>query len=1044
MADFHFHARPAPAPKTAFADAPNRRVKLLWTLALALLLGLALLVFVELAHAGGPAHVAGASYFDAAVQGQSLAWAGGNILYYTDRGDLSSQLPAHDADAFVAEAFSRWTAVPTAALSATQAGQLAEDVNATNVTGYPDGTYTIPADIQPTATDKPVGVVYDADGAVTSALLGQGAGDAAYCFSNAVFGGPDAYSTDGHLAHALVVLNGVCASSAASLPDVKYRLVRIVGRVLGLDWSQLNNHVITRHPAPTNDDYAGFPLMHNFDPPGCAPISRCLPDPDSLKMDDRAAISRLYPVTPSNLAQFPGKQVSAATTGRIHGSVYFSDAAGNPTQPMTGVNVIARRIDTPGQPSGRYAASSVSGFAYAAIIGNIVNGYTNAAGQRYDRFGSNDAALEGFFDLAGLEIPPGAETAQYQLSVEGLDNYSTSVGPYAPWQVALSGTFDPLIVTVTRGGDVAQNIVMRDSAIPQNEIGIGSTYNTPSSLPRGGDWVGWLSGETTAHFFQINALANRTLSVELTALDEHSATVQNKILPVAGMWALTDGSGAPAPAGTPSAFNTSSVGVTRLDSLISQDGIYRIAIADQRGDARPDFRYHARVLYAHTVAPLRAGLEGGTPLTIRGLGFRPGMTATVGGVSAKVLAVSANQVTLGTPVLSKDGTGTIVVSDPATGSFTTMTNALTLGAHSTDSLQLLSTGNPSTAAGTETANPVRVRVTSADGLPVEGATIAWDGGPGTVLGACSMMRTCTVLSDENGEAWTHVTVMSAGTNTITATLAPASYTPPKSVQATVLGATSTLDIGLSPQYQRVPVGATLDMTLTARVVGSGAPIKNKTVTFQFTHGSGTLTPASATTNASGYASTTLHIDNASGDTDVVACVSPGNTVCKTFEIYSVLAANLRLQPVAGSGQMIAAGQPFSPLTLRVTDAATPPNPVRGAAVLFDCTWLRPAHDDGQNNNGESSSGHHTMPVVLGVTKTTVVSDAEGVVSLVPSPGSLRGTLEADVKVTAGTTARMDVKLESAWPAGTTAASNPLPNQVRRFPIAMENRNVRQE
>ena len=266
MADFHFHTRTAPPARVTLSAAPDRGFKLLWTFALLVLLGLAVILFVELAHAGGPAHVAGASYFDASVKGQPLVWAEGKVRYYTDRGDLSAQLPAASADAFVADAFSRWTSVSTAALAVQhkmRAHQLSEDVNAANVTGYPDGTYTIPADIQPTATDKPIAIVYDADGAVTNALLGQGAGDSAYCFSNSVFGGTDAYSTDGHLAHALVVINGVCAATASSLPDLKYRLVRSLGRAR----SRLvatQQHVVTRHPVPTTDDYAGFPLMHNF------------------------------------------------------------------------------------------------------------------------------------------------------------------------------------------------------------------------------------------------------------------------------------------------------------------------------------------------------------------------------------------------------------------------------------------------------------------------------------------------------------------------------------------------------------------------------------------------------------------------------------------------------------------------------------------------------------------------------------------------------------------------------------------------------------
>ena len=57
----------------------------------------------------------------------------------------------------------------------------------------------MPADVQPDATTTPVAVVYDADGAVTDALMGTGA--STDCFTNAAFGGDDAFTPDGHFAH---------------------------------------------------------------------------------------------------------------------------------------------------------------------------------------------------------------------------------------------------------------------------------------------------------------------------------------------------------------------------------------------------------------------------------------------------------------------------------------------------------------------------------------------------------------------------------------------------------------------------------------------------------------------------------------------------------------------------------------------------------------------------------------------------------------------------------------------------------------------------
>jgi hypothetical protein len=168
------------------------------------------LALVPAALAGGPKYVSGASYFDPSVKGVPITWLSIPISYYTDQGSLSPILPNSVADAYVADAFSRWTAVQTAALAINQSGHLAEDVNGTNVTRDAMGNISMPVDIQPTAVSKPIAVVYDADGAVTDALLGTGAGSSSMCFSNATYGGPDAFTTGGNFAHALVVINGIC------------------------------------------------------------------------------------------------------------------------------------------------------------------------------------------------------------------------------------------------------------------------------------------------------------------------------------------------------------------------------------------------------------------------------------------------------------------------------------------------------------------------------------------------------------------------------------------------------------------------------------------------------------------------------------------------------------------------------------------------------------------------------------------------------------------------------------------------------------------
>src|SRR5437879_2064584 len=292
---------------------PPRKIGALTFLAI---LTLAPVVFVSQLRGGGALYVAGVSGFDPNAEGKPITWANGAIVYFTDQGDAGPMLPQLTANAFVADALSRWTSVSTAALTATRGGALAEDVNGTNVTNSVDGI-ALPLDIQASATNKPLAIVYDNDGQVTDALLGIGASDPSLCATNSVTGGADRFSTDAHIIHALILINGRCAQNASDLPLLKYHLIRVLGRTLGLDWSQANNNVRTGIPFPSSEDVAGFPLMHPLEPFCNLAITNCIANADQLRMDDRAAVSRLYPVTAQNISGFSGKQLLSSNSIRI-------------------------------------------------------------------------------------------------------------------------------------------------------------------------------------------------------------------------------------------------------------------------------------------------------------------------------------------------------------------------------------------------------------------------------------------------------------------------------------------------------------------------------------------------------------------------------------------------------------------------------------------------------------------------------------------------------------------------------------------------------
>src|SRR5579859_3390982 len=514
-----------------------------------------ILAFALFSRGGGPKDIAGTSYFDPSMTGHPLAWPAGAITYYTDRGDLSPILPNTSANSFVAGAFTQWTSVTTAALASAAGGSLAEDVNGTNVIRNADGSISMPLDIQPLAIATPIGVVYDSDGSVTDALIGAGAGGASQCFFNAVTGGADNYGSLATYQHALIVINGQCAQQSSQLTDVDYRLVRVIGGILGLGWSQLNVNVQTGSPHPTADDYAGFPVMHFTDPWNCVPITLCYSNPYQLSADDTAAVSRIYPVTSQNQSGFPGKQIFSATTARIHGSVYFTDTHGNRTQPMQGVNVVARWIDPgTGQPSRRYAASSVSGFLFSGNEGNPITGLEDALASHFPNGDRTTPGVEGFFDLAGLQLLSGT-SAQYQLTVEALDPYwSAQVGSYSPGPVSPSGSSLPIMVTVSAGSNVTQDLLLNNSGQPLAEA--ASSWTSPAAPPSGGDWISSLNSWGNTDYFLLPAQANRTLSIAVTALDDSGRASELKAQPVIGMWAASDPEGTSPPAFTPSPFNT--------------------------------------------------------------------------------------------------------------------------------------------------------------------------------------------------------------------------------------------------------------------------------------------------------------------------------------------------------------------------------------------------------------------------------------------------------------------------------------------------------
>ncbi len=964
---------------------------------------IACLVFFlsQWAVAGGPLNVAGVSYYQSGLSGTPITWANGRVIYYTDQGDLSTLLPMAAADQFIADAFERWTPIATAAVKADRGGVLDEDVNGINV-ALVNGVLSLPNDVQ-ASSSKPLAIVYDADGKVTDALLGQGAGAPDMCSTNSLFAEPDKIGTDAHIAHALIIINGNCATTPAQLTILKYRLVRAIGHVLGLDYSQLNENVV--YGTPGVDDFAGIPVMHPL--ALLCTEANCVPNADIPRMDDRAAISRLYPVTSVNVADFPAKTVFKDSTGRVYGAVRFPASGGMTGQGMQGVNVVARMVDpVAGQVSRSWAASSVSGFLFRGSAGNPLTGYTDALGRRLDRSGSDDVSLEGFFDLAGLEIPSGYSSVTYELSMEpvnALYTYSAAVGPYRTGQVTPSGSAAAVRVEVTRGGEVLQDITVQGGASERQDAYEPSSFASPAQIPAGGEWVASLSGYGDADYWTFPAKANRTFTLDVTALDANGAATDTKAQPVLGLWywnALEDEA-----AMWESYFNSLITGTTRLQAEIARDGNYKLGAVDYRGDGRPDYRYRARLLYGDSLTPNRASVNGNTLVTINGLGFSSNLQIQVAGATVTPVSVTATQMTFRTPAL-QDATYSISIVDTVTGARSDMTHVLHVG--SADArLLLLGGSNPQVPVGTQAPNPFRVQVVDGiTGVPVSGATVNFTAPSTAAIVGCGQ-TTCPVVSDQSGVASVYVLIKAAGPSVIQATLPTGGSTA-----VTINGVAATLELTLDHPSIYIASGSSASLQVAATVVANGIAVPGRGVNFFLNSGTATIAPMSSTTDSRGVATTTVSVANLTREVNISACVAPENAPCRTLIIFTVATSSLSLQKVSGDQQVITVGQSFASVSVKVLDSGG--NAVSGAAVEFHTDVYKAQNEAVRIVKGESVTWQQEEPVVLATSTVTKYTDASGVATL-PIDASQNQPVQVMVLARAGNSTVM-LSMSSSWDA----------------------------
>ena len=961
-----------------------------------------LLLLPAAVRAGGPKYVAGASFFNTGVLGQPIHWAGGQVNYYVDQGPLNSAISNQQATAMVDAAAALWSAVPTAGVALTDRGQLNEDVNGANIvvsgTNFAVANEQIsqvgqiaqPADVTPSATGYPVGVIFDQDGSVIDALFGTGASQPTSCQHNGVWVWMDNINPDATIAHGIILLNGLCATNSNLIEMMTYQIERAFGRILNLDSSQVNPTALADE-IPGGTD--GWPIMDALSGV-CGPAGgNCVPDPSILHYDDIAALNRLYPITAQNLASFPGKELTAANTVSIHGTVTFRTGYG-----MQGGNVVARPLDANGNPLYQYAVTFVSGGYFNGNHGNPVTGWTDANGNLLTTWGSNDPSMQGYFYLSGIPLPPGVTTANYQVTFESINPLyilTDSVGPYIDGQVTPSGTLQAISMPgMSAGSSQTLTVTVADSATGGYQDAIG-TQASPRPMPSSGLWCGRLSQVGQSDWFSFPVRGSRTFTVVTQALDETGAPTESKAMPAIGVWDAFDPAGATAIGAGPG-MNGFATGETWLRVSSIADDMVRIGIADQRGDGRPDYTYNGWVLYADTVQPTHMPASGG-PIVIHGMGFRLADTVLVGGQPAVVTSISPNEITAIAPPAATGVTGSVDVEVddlPLFYAAAIVSAGVSYDSGTGDALTLLTA--PSNTVSIGTPIPFTVTALEPDLSPAGGVTVIYTVTSGTASLACGK-PVCSVTATGDGRATINVTAVDATWSIVTASLTNGS-----SLQAQFAGGTPPLLASLTPQLS-LAAGATFSWTIQALVLKSGVPLTGQSVAWQMP-GSGivSLGSTAAITDQTGIATEILTVGPLTEGQQVsaTACLN-GTNQCIAFNAFGSRPEYSILEAVSGTAQSLSLAATPSQITLRLLD--TDGNPMAGGSVaLFQAlyAWSPPCATHEVCAQGE----------LMATQSATATSAIDGTVAF--TPASLPGVATNLVGLAAaGDTAAVSVAVE---------------------------------
>jgi hypothetical protein len=229
-------------------------------------------------------------------------------------------------------------------------------------------------------------------------------------------------------------------------------------------------------------------------------------------------------------------------------------------------------------------------------------------------------------------------------------------------------------------------------------------------------------------------------------------------------------------------------------------------------------------------------------------------------------------------------------------------------------------------AGSALADSLGVRVRDARGHPVVGATVTW-----SVLRGGGTVSPAQATTNADGVArarWT-LGMRVDSIQSVVAETAPGLRLQFNAAAGVPVGAALT---AVSGNGQTGAVGTVLPEPLVVAMrTAEGRGIVGASISFSAAPGSGTLTPASARTDANGQVQTTWTLGTQTGELTVMA--GTAGVPSLTLGATAVTGPPGSLAVVSGNGQTGLTGKPMpAPLVVRVADEFG--NPVAGAPVQW--------------------------------------------------------------------------------------------------------------